>query len=85
MSKQKLNHLKKLEVEFCEARDKLRDYKQKIAEAGCFHPEEYINVSYKEHDNGYGRFSYIRYKTCLICNAVLETMYGITKEEYKNR
>lgn len=36
MSKQKLNHLKKLEKEFLESRDKLRSYKQKIASAKMF-------------------------------------------------
>lgn len=81
MSKQKLNHLKKLEKELEIARDKVQNYKQKISEEGCFHPDDYIDISYEEHDNGYGRFSYIRYKICMVCGAYLDTTYGITKEE----
>lgn len=84
MSKQKIEHLKKLELEYEAALERveenegkrLQDYRNKIVEEGCWHPNEFLIVSIEGIVNPtstlFTNEQYSRTKLCSICGKVIE-------------
>jgi hypothetical protein len=71
MSKQKESHLKKLQQQALQANQKFKNYKNKIVESGCWHPESFVVDSSRTYDNGYGKFTTYDCKCCTICQKLL--------------
>lgn len=83
MSEEKEEQLEKLIVKYKKAIQKvemkeglaLKNFKLKIIEEGCFHPEKHIVTRSYQDDDGYGRWWTVQTQTCGICNKQLKVEY----------
>lgn len=67
ISQQKLKHLDKLKQEYEDALAKYNQYKVKLTEDGCDHPEKHRHTYSSQEDNGYGKWYTVHHTVCLIC------------------